>query len=80
MMMTAPHDLAELARQAGTKFILALFVDLRGKVPACGSEACNPIPVEQIPGIFSLIGKTIPILFYVTFKGLFGLVKRLLCF
>ena len=31
MAVTAPNDLAALARDAGTKFILALFVDLRGK-------------------------------------------------
>ena len=42
MMMTAPHDLAELARQAGTKFILALFVDLRGK------PCAKLVPVEAI--------------------------------
>jgi hypothetical protein len=26
-----------------------IFVDLRGKVPTCGSNACNPVPVDQRP-------------------------------
>jgi hypothetical protein len=26
-----------------------VFIDLRGKVPACGSQACDPIPIDQRP-------------------------------
>jgi len=49
--VAAPTDLATLARDAGTTFILALFVDLRGKpcaklVPVEAAEAFQrEIPV-----------------------------------
>ncbi len=42
MAVTAPNDLATLARDAGTTFILALFVDLRGK------PCAKLVPVEAI--------------------------------
>ncbi|MCV7058106.1 type III glutamate--ammonia ligase [Mycolicibacterium gilvum] len=37
-----PHDLAALAEQSGTRFILALFVDLRGK------PCAKLVPVEAV--------------------------------
>lgn len=37
-----PSDLATLAEQSGTKFILALFVDLRGK------PCAKLVPVESV--------------------------------
>jgi glutamine synthetase len=40
--MPTPPDLQELCRQAGTKFILALFVDLRGK------PCAKLVPVEAV--------------------------------
>jgi hypothetical protein len=48
----------DAARDAKTRAVLEawlkrprtdVFVDLRGKVPACGSQACNPLPVEPRP-------------------------------
>ena len=42
MTSDAPFDLATLAEQSGTKFILALFVDLRGK------PCAKLVPVEAV--------------------------------
>jgi glutamine synthetase len=40
--MSKPHDLATLAEQSGTRFILALFVDLNGK------PCAKLVPVEAV--------------------------------